>query len=90
MHFLRGRNPYQTALGALSILGAVILVVRWIVQLVHPWTYSFAYVAGAASGVEVDLPLIVVVQLVTVLSFVGWLVVGALLWGPRRSDDRAS
>lgn len=85
MRFLRGRNPFFVTLGGLSVLGALILLVRWVVDLVSPRTSSFAYVAGA--GVEIDLPLIVVVQLVTVLSFVGWLVVGALLWGPRRGDD---
>lgn len=87
MSSLRGRNPYQTALGAIALLGAAVLVVRWVVRLVLPSASSFAYVAGAVSGGEVALPSIVVIQVVTVLSFVGWLVVGALLWGPRRADD---
>lgn len=84
MRFLRGRNPFQFALGALAILGAVILVVRWITSFVAPHTYGYASIAGA--GVAIDLPFIVVVELVTILSFVGWLVVGALHWGPRRTD----
>ena len=84
MRFLRGRNPFQFALGALAVVGAVIVVVRWIVSAVSSQTYSYAYIAGA--GVSIDLPFIVVVELVTILSFVGWLVVGALLWGPRRTD----
>ncbi|MGY2898007.1 hypothetical protein ACVKXF_000619 [Curtobacterium sp. PvP017] len=84
MRFLRGRNPFQFALGALAVVGTVIVVVRWIVSAVSSQTYSYAYIAGA--GVSIDLPFIVVVELVTILSFVGWLVVGALLWGPRRTD----
>ncbi|MFK4482825.1 MULTISPECIES: hypothetical protein [unclassified Curtobacterium] len=84
MRFLRGRNPFQFALGALAAIGAVIVVVRWIVSAVSSQTYSYAYIAGA--GVAIDLPFIVVVELVTILSFVGWLVVGALHWGPRRTD----
>lgn len=84
MRFLRGRNPFQFTLGALALVGAVIVVVRWIVSAVSSQTYSYAYIAGA--GVAIDLPFIVVVELVTILSFVGWLVVGALHWGPRRTD----
>jgi hypothetical protein len=84
MRFLRGRNPFQFALGALAAIGAVIVVVRWIVSAVSSQTYSYAYIAGA--GVAIDLPFIVVVELVTILSFVGWLVVGARHWGPRRTD----
>ncbi len=86
MRHLRGRNPYQFALGAIAAVGGALIVLNVVVQMVAPPSDSgYAYVAGGyASGAST---LVALFGFMAVLATIAWLVVGALLWGPRRTPD---
>ncbi len=87
----RGRNPYQFALGAIAIgSGALSIVLVFVEALIVRLTAVAAVVAGdvysgSGSGSAVSL-----LATVSVLSLVGWLVTGALLWGPSARPTTAA